>query len=73
MQHTLELALSSLTIALAIIAIAIFIYYGVGTMFYVAVLLAIAVGFVNAWLISKTGEAPAPSAAAKQYPARRKR
>ncbi len=66
MQHKTELAFSLLTIVLAILAIAIFIYYGAGVAFYIVVVLAIAIGFVNAWLVSKavpesvTAASPAP-------------
>lgn len=49
----MELMSSITTVALAILVIAIFIYYGAGAFFYVIVAIAIFVGFLNAWLISK--------------------
>ncbi len=62
MQHTNELVLSVLTIVLAILAIGIFIYRGANIAFYITVIIAMAVGFINAWLISKTGTAVSASA-----------
>jgi uncharacterized membrane protein YciS (DUF1049 family) len=56
MQHIAELVFSLLTIALAILAIVTFIYHGASGAFYVTVIIAIAIGFINAWLVSKTGE-----------------
>lgn len=49
----IESASSLTTVALAILAVAIFIYYGANALFYATVVVAILVGFLNAWLISK--------------------
>ena len=53
-SERLGLALSALTVVLFIIAIAIFIHYGAGAPFYVVVVMAFIVGFLNAWVISRT-------------------
>ena len=52
MQIPYELLTSSATVVLAIIAIITFIYSGATALFYVVVLLALGMGFFNAWLIS---------------------
>ncbi len=57
---TVELLSSLATVALAILAVVIFIYYGAGALFYVIVAVALIVGFYNAWLLSKS-EAGAPA------------
>lgn len=61
-----ELVTSIVTVALAILAVGVFIYYGAHAVFYLVVLAAIIVGFANAWLITKS--APAATAA-QQRPA----
>lgn len=53
MQIQYELLTSSATVVLAIVAILIFIYSGATALFYVFVLLALVIGFFNAWLISR--------------------
>lgn len=55
MQHATEFIFSLLTFVSTIIAIVMFIYYGSSLAFYVAIIVAIAIGFINAWLISKSG------------------
>jgi preprotein translocase subunit SecF len=57
MQHTIELFLSVLTIVLAVAAIVVFAYTGTKGAFYIIVAVAIVVGFVNAWFISKVNTA----------------
>ena len=52
-RMAVEFMSSSATVALAILAAVIFIYYGAGLAFYAAVVIAMSVGFINAWLISK--------------------
>jgi fatty acid desaturase len=56
MEHKREFVLSAATIVLAILAIVTFIYTGASGAFYVVIVVAIATGFVNAWLISRTEE-----------------
>ncbi len=51
-----EMVSSALTIVLAVLAISVFIVFGGSVLFYALMLLAIGVGFYNAWLISKEGE-----------------
>lgn len=48
-----NLALSALTVVLFVIAIIVFIDYGGSAIFYAVVVLALASGFLNAWLISR--------------------
>lgn len=55
-----EFATSLLTVAFAILAIAIFIRSGASLVFYVLVLIAIVIGFFNAWLISESDNEGAP-------------
>jgi archaellum biogenesis protein FlaJ (TadC family) len=57
----LELVSSLVTVALAILALVIFINHGASALFYATVVVAMAVGFLNAWLITKA----APGAMAK--------
>jgi len=59
-----ELVSSLLTIALAILAVAVFIYHGAGALFYATVLVALAVGFLNAWLITRAAPVGAEAAGA---------
>jgi len=71
------------TVVLAILAVFAFIYYGAGALFYCVVVVALIVGFVNAWLITKStkemqaeeragAEAPKRhAAAARRRPAKR--
>ncbi len=54
--ETKALALSIATIVLTILAIIIFIYQRGSTTFYVTALIAIIVGFANAWLIRKVAK-----------------
>ena len=55
-----EYASSLGTIVLAILAVFVFIYYGAHALFYIVVVVALFVGFLNAWLITKaTKEAEA--------------
>ena len=61
--------MSVLTVALAIIAIVMFIYTGASATFYAAVAVAIVVGMINAWLISKTSVEEPPKAAPATRPA----
>ncbi len=74
-QHATEFIFSLLTIAFAIIAIVMFIiYHGASLAFYVTMAMALAIGFINAWLISKTGAAvPAKTAAPQPRRATRRR
>jgi hypothetical protein len=58
----LELVSSLATVVLAILAVVIFIYHGASALFYVVVIVALAIGFLNAWLITKA----APVAMAKE-------
>ncbi len=51
-KFTKEFVTSLITIILAIIAIALFISSGSTLLFYVAVAIALAFGFYNAWMIS---------------------
>lgn len=55
-KETINIALSIITVVLFVIAIVVFIDYGGNAVFYAVVVLAIALGFVNAWLISKSTE-----------------
>jgi len=48
-----EFVTSLLTVLLAILSIALFISSGGSLWFYIAVVIAIAFGFYNAWLISQ--------------------
>jgi hypothetical protein len=48
-----EVLTSLATVALAILAVVVFIYYGAGALFYAVVAVALIVGFYNAWMISK--------------------
>ncbi len=48
-----EFVSSLVTVILAILAIGLFISSGATLMFYAAVVIAIIVGFYNAWMISK--------------------
>jgi hypothetical protein len=67
---------SILTIVLVILCIAVFIAYGAASLFYAVVVLALIVGFINAWLIAKAGGAgvaPKPKAVVKKAKGRRKR
>ncbi len=52
-SERLGFILSVLTVILFIIAIAIFIGYGAKTPFYIVAVLTFAVGFLNAWVISR--------------------
>jgi len=56
-----ELVSSLATVVLAILAVFVFIYHGADALFYVTVLVAMVVGFLNAWLITRA--APVASAA----------
>lgn len=66
-----ELVSSLVTIVLAILAVAVFIYHGAGALFYATVIVAMAVGFLNAWLITKA--APEARAEGAVTPAMAKR
>jgi preprotein translocase subunit SecF len=48
-----EFITSFITVVIAILAIALYIHSGGTPVFYVAVVIAIIVGFYNAWLISR--------------------
>ncbi len=48
-----EFITSMMTVILAILAIALYIYSGGTLVFYAVVVIAILVGFYNAWLISR--------------------
>jgi uncharacterized membrane protein len=52
-KMAVEFMSSLATVALAILAVVTFIYYGAGLAFYAVVVVAIFVGFINAWLISR--------------------
>lgn len=52
----IELLTSLITIVLVILAIAVFIKYRAGTLFYSLVVLALAMGFLNTWLIATLEE-----------------
>ncbi|MGC8670159.1 MAG: hypothetical protein ACP5TL_03345 [Candidatus Micrarchaeia archaeon] len=49
-----ELSLSIITLLITIAAIIIFLYQGGSIAFYMIAVIAIIIGFVNAWLISKS-------------------
>ncbi|MDE1810589.1 MAG: hypothetical protein KGH66_00925 [Candidatus Micrarchaeota archaeon] len=49
----LPLITSFITIALAVLAIGLFIYFGASALFYSVVVIAIVFGFLNGWLISR--------------------
>ncbi|MDE1856960.1 MAG: hypothetical protein KGH98_02640 [Candidatus Micrarchaeota archaeon] len=57
----LEIITSLATIVFAILAIGLFIASGGSAAFYAAMVIALAVGFFNAWLISKSGKKTAAS------------
>jgi ABC-type transport system involved in Fe-S cluster assembly fused permease/ATPase subunit len=65
-----EILTSLATVALAILAVVVFIYYGAGALFYAVVVVALVVGFYNAWMISKAEsgipERPASKSAESQ-------
>lgn len=48
-----EFITSLITVVIAILAIALYIHSGGSLIFYAAVVLAMIVGFYNAWLISR--------------------
>lgn len=50
---TKEFIISLLTVLLGILAIGLFIHSGASIWFYAAIIIAIIVGFYNAWLISR--------------------
>ena len=52
-----EFFTSLATVVFAILAIALYITSGAGAAFYAAVALAIIIGFLNAWMISRAGKA----------------
>ncbi|MGC8647609.1 MAG: hypothetical protein ACP5SA_02185 [Candidatus Micrarchaeia archaeon] len=54
--ETKALALSIATIVLTILAIIIFIYQRGSTAFYITALVAIIIGFANAWLVRKVAK-----------------
>ncbi len=54
----LEVITSFATIALVILALAVFIHYHAGALFYALAAATIIVGFANAWLISIGGRRP---------------
>ena len=73
-ENIREILLSLATVVLAILTIAVFIFYGAGAAFYTLVFLTIAIGMVNAYLISKVGPTTSVSKPEKAVaPARRKR
>ena len=56
-----EFMTSIATVAMVILAVAVYIYYGARAVFYIVVVIAAIVGFANAYLISKAAPgAPAP-------------
>ena len=65
-----EILTSLATVALAILAVVVFIYYGAGALFYAVVVVALVVGFYNALMISKAEsgipERPASKSAESQ-------
>ncbi|MCL4411465.1 hypothetical protein M1329_00815 [Candidatus Marsarchaeota archaeon] len=55
------IALSLATIALVIIAIAVFIAFGGTLLFYALVIAAIVIGMLNTWFISREQSQPRPA------------
>jgi hypothetical protein len=51
----LGVTLSIITVILFISAIIVFIHYGAGLPFYLIIVVAFIVGFLNAWIISRIG------------------
>jgi hypothetical protein len=67
-----ELLTSLITIVVVILAVAVFIKYRAGMLFYSLVVLALAIGLLNAWLIA-TLEVRGRGAHAASGTARKKR
>jgi VIT1/CCC1 family predicted Fe2+/Mn2+ transporter len=55
-KEIINIILSIITVILFVIAIIVFIDYGGNAIFYAIVVLALILGFLNAWLISKGDE-----------------
>lgn len=77
----LAFILSAITVALFIVAVAAFIRYGPRVLFYGAVIVAFAAGFLNAWVIARMEAQksiapmvkPQPAKAASRRPSGRRR
>ncbi len=77
-REGLAFTLSGITVALFIIAVIVFIKYGAGWGFYGTIVLAFAIGFTNAWVISKMEpvqprNAPRQPASRRSHPGGRRR
>ena len=79
-DRSIQLGMSLATVLFAIFAIAIFIYYGAGLVFYTLVAITIIIGLVNARMLSKEVADEEAAASANSRPvasavasARRKR
>ncbi|MCL5404329.1 MAG: hypothetical protein M1125_00595 [Candidatus Marsarchaeota archaeon] len=59
MDNIVEVVVSVITVILIIAAITVFILYGSGSYFYTMAGIAIVMGFVEAWLVSKAGNSQA--------------
>ncbi len=74
-NERLGLAFSALTVALFVIALILFISYGGSAWFYVVVAAALAIGILNAWMISvlgRRGRAPRMPVPSKRRASRRR-
>ncbi len=67
-----EFITSLITVILAILAVAVYIYFGANLLFYSAMAIALVFGFYNAWLISSL-EASIESGSGKKATPRKRR
>lgn len=72
----LPIITSIITMALAILVIGVFIFFGASALFYSVLLIGIVFGFVNGWLISRhermRGTAPSSPARYTRIPERKR-
>ncbi|MCL5101736.1 MAG: hypothetical protein M1544_00030 [Candidatus Marsarchaeota archaeon] len=57
MENAAAFAVSLVTVIAIIVTIAIFIFYGATTYFYAGALISIILGFLDAFMVSRAGEA----------------
>ncbi|MCL5680009.1 MAG: hypothetical protein M1465_01540 [Candidatus Marsarchaeota archaeon] len=55
MENALAFVVSLVTVIVVILAISIFMLYGATSLFYASALISIALGFLDAWFVSREG------------------
>ncbi len=69
MENAAAFVVSLLTVIIIVVTIAIFMLYGAGSYFYAGAIISIALGFADAWMVSR--EKPETSER-RRAPAKRK-